>query len=92
VLPLLALTVAACGGSSRADPPCQGLPTAKHSAPPMVLFGAIDKLDKRALCAHFGMPIGVKRLSDSRAIWKYDGTTFVLRRGHVIAYHEPDVK
>lgn len=86
-LALLALTLTACGGSGRSDP-CHGLPTAKHSAPPMVLFGAIRRLDERALCAHFGRPSSTKQLSGRREVWKYDGTTFILRQGHVVGYHQ----
>lgn len=88
MLSLLALMLCACGGSTQSDP-CQGLPTAKRSAPPLVLFGAIRKLDQRALCARFGRPNGVRRLSGGREIWAYHDSWFTVRRGRVIRYEHP---
>lgn len=76
-------------GSADTATACKGLPTAKYTRPPMVLFGAIRKLDKRFLCAQFGRPNRVTQLSEGRQLWRYDGDTFTLRHGHVIAYHQP---
>lgn len=86
-MPLLALVLTACGGSSPTDP-CQGLPTARHSAAPLVLFGALRKLDKRALCAHFGRPTSTRHLPDELEVWKYDNARFLLQGGHVISYRQ----
>lgn len=68
--------------------PCQGLPTAKQTRPPLVLFGAIRKLDERLLCARFGIPTRVMQLSGGRQAWRHDGDTFILRHGHVLTYHQ----
>lgn len=91
VLPLLALILIACGGSSQSDPACQGLPTAKHTRTALVLFGALDKLDKRSLCANLGRPTSVRQLSRGRQLWRYGDNTFTLRKGHVIASRGPAV-
>jgi hypothetical protein len=91
VLPLLALSLAACSGSSQADAPCQGVPTAKHTTSPLALFGALNRLDERFLCAHLGRPTAITRLPGGRERWRYDGDTFILRHGHVIAYHQSDL-
>lgn len=85
---LLAVLLTACGGSNHTAAACQGLPTAAHTAPPLVLFGALDKLDRRFLCTHFGRPTSIEPLSGGRQSWRYDGNTFILRHGHVIAYHQ----
>lgn len=86
VLPLLALVLAACGGSSGTTVACKGLPTAEQTRTPLVLFGEVPKLDKRALCAQFGSPTGFRQLSHGREIWTYDNVSFLLFQGRVDGY------
>lgn len=86
VLALLALVLVACGGSSETTVACRGLPTAKHTRRPLVLFGALPKLDKRALCAQFGSPTSFKQLSHGREIWTYGSVSFILFQARVTGY------
>lgn len=83
-LPLLPLVLAAYGGSSKTDAAaCKGLPTAKHARPPVFVSGAIPNLNKRGLCAQYGSPTSIRKLSDQREIWFYGNVTFELYKGHV---------
>jgi len=89
LLLLVAILLGACGGSSPTASACRGLPTAKHTAPPLTLFGAVDRLGKRVLCAEFGVPSRIAQLAGGRENWKYGDVTFILRQGRVVSYHQP---
>src|ERR1700716_2605887 len=76
LLPLALLAVVAvasgCGASQTpAVSACKGLPHPTHSRSFLGLFGALNHLTKRDVCAHFGAPTSVTRQRGGREIWRY---------------------
>ncbi len=79
--------IAGCGGTSISQRPCAGLPTAPYGGHFLVLFGALNRLTKKDVCAHIGAPRSVKALPDGRELWSYgpNTVTVTFKHGRVVA-------
>lgn len=83
----MVVALAACGGTGGVGRACGGLPTAKRTTEPLVLFGHLHGLTREFFCANFGRPNSVKSLSGGRETWTYGNTQITLRQGRVIDIH-----
>lgn len=83
---LAELAIAGYGSSAVNQRPCSALPTAAHARPFIVLFGAISRLTRRFVCAHFGAPKSVKPAGGGREVRSYgEGTGALMVKGdHVV--------
>lgn len=86
---LIVIGLTGCGANNLSgSTACDGLPHPSRTKPYIVLFGALDRLDKRTVCSTLGNPSSVSRDAHGHPLWVYDhGPKIIFNGDHVLAYH-----
>lgn len=85
------LALSGCGGSPAAGAAagCRGLPTAKRSVGLLVLFGAVNRFDRRGLCGVLGRPQAITHDAHGLVVWHYGSATLTFQADRIVSAGRP---